>query len=309
MQRAGFCCLVTIALVAAAASAQNLEKYPRTVAELKQGLNQIENARPAGNAPGEQVAALRRLNAYRFLCGVPADVRFDDEQAKYAQAGAELLAKIGRLDHQPENPGLPDEEYQAGLRGTSHSNIYWGTDSSPRMAIEYFMHDSDEHNIARLGHRRWCLNPSMLTTGFGHSGVYVCMWSFDRSRRDIPDWQIIAYPCRGFVPVNYFSADRAWSVTVNPQHFAPPTADFEVKISPLDRKMAAGEPLEIELKGFNDIWMGPPNVMIFRPKNLDMTPGRRYSVEINTAAKVGAPATLRYIVEFVDLAGGQRRDR
>ncbi len=299
-----FLCLA-IVLLTASARAQDLQKYPRTLAQLRQGLNQIETGR-FGNAEGEQLLALRRLNAYRFLCGVPADVQLDAEQTKYAQAGAELLAKIGRLEHQPENPGLPEEQYQAGYRGTSHSNIYWGTDSSPRQAIEYFMHDSDEHNIDRLGHRRWCLNPSMGTTGFGHSGVYVCMWSFDRSRRNTPDWQIIAYPCRGLMPVNYFAADCAWSVTVNPDHYAPPTADFEVQITPLDKKNTPGEPLELDFKGFNDIPMGPPNVMIFRPKNLDVSPGRRYAVEIKTAAKEGSPATIRYVVEFIDRAPGQR---
>ena len=68
----------------------------------------------------QELAAVRRLNSYRFLCGVPADVALDPEETYYAAAGAKLLKAINRLDHTPANPGLPEAEYQDGYTGTSH---------------------------------------------------------------------------------------------------------------------------------------------------------------------------------------------
>jgi hypothetical protein len=53
--------------------------------------------------------------------------------------------------------------------------------------------------------------------------------------------------------------------------------------------------------------MGAKNVLIFRPKNLDISSGRRYRVEISTPVAGKDPATLRYVVEFVDLGGPPSR--
>ena len=140
-------------------------------------------------------AALRRLSAYRYVCDVPYEgMSLDDGYNRKCLAASRLLERIGRLDHTPDNPGLPEDEYRVAYEGTSSSNIAVG--SSLPGSIDMYMNDSDASNIARVGHRRWCLNPAMLKTGFGITGRWSAMWSFDSSRTsyDAPD--LICYRAR-----------------------------------------------------------------------------------------------------------------
>ena len=166
----------------------------------------------------DQESALHKLMEYRYLADLPyADMEIDRDYAAHCQAGAELLTRVGHLTHTPENPGLPDAEYKFAYDGPSHSNISTAGNSAASVAM--YMDDSDAGNIAKLGHRRWCLNPAMLKTGFGADGHYTCMWSFDGSRRDIPDYDAVAFPPRGIMPTTHFGANYAWSFSVNPQKY------------------------------------------------------------------------------------------
>ncbi len=40
----------------------------------------------------------------------------------------------------------------------------------------------------------------MAKTGFGGGGKFAVMWSFDGSRTDVPDYNFVAFPPRGFTP-------------------------------------------------------------------------------------------------------------
>src|SRR5207248_7661158 len=121
------------------------------------------------------------------------------------QAGAGILAAVGKLTHTPENPGWPEGDYKFAYEGTTHSNIYAETGTlAASHSVEGYMNDSDPGNIDRLGHRRWCLNPAMLKTAFGVEDHYSAMWSFDSSRQDMPDYDLVAFPPRGLTPTTHF---------------------------------------------------------------------------------------------------------
>jgi hypothetical protein len=305
--------------------------FPRTVEQIRRGLEAINAAVPAepnglppalgkddknpklpSTDPAEDpqlLAAVRRLNSYRFLCGVPADVALDPEETYYAAAGAKLLKAINRLDHTPANPGLPEAEYQDGYTGTSHSNIYQGGGALAR-TIDGYMNDSDAGNIGRIGHRRWCLDPAMQTTGFGVAGGFSAMWSFDERRPKSPEWQMIAYPARGYMPIEYFSANAAWCLLLNPSALKPPAGKLDVTVAPLDAEFHAGAPLEIGDDNIEASGYGRSVALIFRPKNVKIAAGSRYGVEIKgVTTKAGAAAPIRYVVEFVDLGRSARSSR
>ena len=215
-----------------------------------------------------------------------------------------LLKAVGKLDHTPANPGLPEAEYKDGYNGTSHSNIFTSSPiSSLAKSVDAYMDDSDAGNISRLGHRRWCLNPAMQTTGFGKYGNFSAMWSFDTRRPNMRDWDIVAYPARGYMPTEYFSPDRAWSLIVNRGHIKLPAGDIDISIRRLDDALQPGKPLELNYKAVETGGYGGGPCVIFRPKSLDMASGRRYGVELKGATNsAGKPLTIRYIVEFADLA-------
>src|SRR5262249_11739264 len=152
------------------------------------------------------------------------------------------------LDHTPENPGLPEEEYRKAFKGTSTSNLAIGVRSLER-AVDVWMDDSDRRNIDRIGHRRWCLNPTMRIVGFGRADRFTAMTCQARSRRPVPDFDFVCWPARGPMPVEYFKPTHAWSVSLNPMKYRAPDA-VKPKLYALDRDgNKTGDPLPLDYTG------------------------------------------------------------
>lgn len=283
---------------------------PRTLAETRATLAAIE-AVPNKNADllaFERQSALRRLMAYRFLVGVPyANLELDDDMNKCCQAGARLCEKIGRLDHTPKNPGWPEDEYQLGYKGTSQSNLHQGAGTLAK-SVDGYMDDSDPSNVDRVGHRRWCLNPALQKTGFGKSGDFFSMYSFDKSQKEMPDYDFISYPASGFMPIQYFGPNHAWNVSLNPKKYKEPTSKVTVAILSQPDAVPKGKiPPKLENVALNHKkihvgGIGVPYCIIFRPERYLLADGKRYWVEIGGLEKTdGTPATLRFLVFFVNL--------
>jgi hypothetical protein len=264
---------------------------------------------PAAHARRE--AALRVLMNFRCLCGVPyKDLKLDWTYIAHCEAASYLLSKVGKLEHTPANPGLPDAEYRFGFEGTSKSNLHFSTgEASPIEAVRGFMDDSDPKNIEAVGHRRWCLNPAMLKTGFGSGWGYTAMWSMDGSRTQIPDYDFVAFPPRGLVPAASFKSHYAWSVSLNPKKYQTPDATA-VKVQILPAKLSlkppglekAPVPLPIGYFHVDTGGFGIPNCIIFRPAGFKVVPGSAYWVEI-TGLKTasGQDTKLGYLVAFIAL--------
>src|SRR5207244_35684 len=113
-------------------------------------------------------------------------------------------------------PGCSDRLYKEGFEGTSQSNLSQGRSSSVE-TVDGYMHDSDsESNVACVGHRRWCLNPTMLRTAFGLYKEWGSMYSFDMQRA-VPTPDRVAYPAAGWYPASYIQANCVWSVSLDPE--------------------------------------------------------------------------------------------
>jgi uncharacterized protein YkwD len=298
-----FCVLVGVVfLIGAKSSEAGKSIHPRSLDDIKKTLGTI--LAPDDKKADENTTALRKLKAYRYLSGLPyEDVTLDDKYNQMCVAGAKLCEKIGKLDHTPKNPGLPEDEYKLAYKGTSQSNLAEGF-RTLSAAVDGWMDDSDEANIDRLGHRRWCLNPTMQKTGFGQAGEFTAMFSFDRNRKKVPDYDFICYPARGYMPIAFFGANRAWSVTLNPKKYKTPAKGFEPKIFAADDMgMKQGEPLTLNYKNVDAAGFGIANCIIFRPEKLALTPGARYVVELEgIQPQVGKKTvTLRYVVEFASV--------
>ncbi len=151
----------------------------------------------------QQARALRRLRAYRYLCGVPYDVNLSWEYAERCTAAARLLEYVGKLDHTPaQPPGCPDLLYKVGYAGTSNSNLHQNTAGTNALeSVDGFMEDAGDNNVERVGHRRWCLNPKMALTAFGVHGQFAAMYALDEGRNAKSDR--VAYPAAGFFPSDY----------------------------------------------------------------------------------------------------------
>jgi hypothetical protein len=265
---------------------------------------------PAISGPADPVNidALKRLNAYRYLAGVPWNVTLNADYCQLSRSGAKMLEKLGHLDHHPANPGLPDAEFRLALEATTHGNLHEGFGT--RSSVDGFIYDSDPKNIDRVGHRRWCLNPYMLQAGFGEAGKFSVMYAHDQSRHDLPDYDFVAFPVPGFMPVNFFGSDYAWHVSLNPQKFQNPTTQVKVAVYPflasgsgVPDPAKRGQPLELNYFKIDTGGFGINNAIIFRPKGLNLKgPQTRFWVEISGLKKSDdSDAKVEYLVDFCSL--------
>ncbi|HEX8911376.1 MAG TPA: hypothetical protein VF796_03375 [Humisphaera sp.] len=257
---------------------------------------------PAGSPPIEAYAdALTKLRTYRYLCDVPTDVGYDDEYIDLCQHGAELMAKLNQLTHTPSRPdGVTDEFYEKGKAGCGRSNIF--TSSNIVASVDAYMDDSDKSNIDRLGHRRWVLNPRMQSTGFGAGpGKFSAMYSFDGKRKDVPDYDFVCFPPRGYYKAAEFRSHFAWHASFNPNKFDVKSGSAKMAIYPLDGKLArAGGAMELNYENVDTGGFGIPNAVIVRPKAPVIKPGAMYEVVVSgLKGKKGAGGDeVSWIVAF-----------
>jgi Cysteine-rich secretory protein family len=293
--------IVLLLVCAGFVSAAEEPTKVRTADEVKKKLAEIMAT--VDGVSGERDAALRRLNAYRYLAGVPYDIRLNDEFNAVSDAAARLCAKLGRIDHTPANPGLPENDYKLGFKGTSRSNLAQGY-GSLQQAIDGWIDDSDKFNVSRLGHRRWCFNPAMQETGFGRIGQFTAMYTLDNGREKAPDYDFLSWPPRGPVPVEFFNKQSAWSVTLNTRKYNPANEAVTTRIYATDKNAnKTGTPLPLSISGSNTERFGIPNCIIFQLEEVEIAPGNRYVVEIDglTRGQEMTMAVIRFAVEFISL--------
>jgi hypothetical protein len=252
------------------------------------------------------IDALNKLNVYRYICDVPYDVILDAEYNAYCKAAARICHKLGRLDHKPGNPGMPEDDYKKAFHGTSHSNLHMGRGTQG--SVDGYMDDSDKNNISRVGHRRWCINPAMAKTGFGQHDKFSAMYSFDRGRTDIPDYDYVAFPAPGYMPVSFFKTHYAWNISLNVKKYQKPDkGSTKVHVYPLGSSLSFDPEkqktsLKLNYLNVNNDGMGIPSCIIFRPSGIDVRNGKKYWVKVTgIKTKDGKDAVIEYLVEFASI--------
>ncbi|PCJ62939.1 MAG: hypothetical protein COA79_02075 [Planctomycetota bacterium] len=292
--------------------------YPKSIKEIKRSLSLIQQIKiqQTGTWPSDQLAesnfspkvikdnttGIKKLMEFRFLSDLPyKNIKIDRNQVAHCIGAVNVLIKVGKLTHTPKNPGMPEKEFKFGYHGTTHTNLSMGGNVSASSSVKRYMDDSDKSNIDRVGHRRWCLNPKLGATGFGNKGSFGAMWSMDSTNKDIPIYDYIAYPSRGYYPRTHISNKHAWSVSLNPNKYMNGSKDkIKVSVFRLNNKFVkekAAMPLEyfnVDNGGF-----GIKSCIIFLPKKLSTAPKSRYFVEITgTKLKDGSSSKIEYMVEF-----------
>lgn len=276
------------------------------LAELRGGLLAIAAEERGLSSVGmerERQIALLRLRMYRFLCGLPqAELALDRELNDDALAAADICRRLEKLSHAPDNPGLPEAEYQRARGAACKCNLSFGRGNLTK-AIDLWMDDSDAHNLSRLGHRRWCLNPKMLKLGLGRADDFCAMWAFDNNRTPAPEYDFISFPPPGFVPVDFFGSTYAWSITLNPSKYrSPDSKAITVELFPIQQNQVDREhPLAIEHLKIDTQGFGVNNCVIFRPNALKVQSLQSYQLKLQgLQAHDGKPTSVSFAVHFVD---------
>lgn len=282
-----------------------VQPFPRGEAELVEqlaevwgpGYSEAEGLSDEQVVDATRVMALRRLQTYRALCGLPfEDMELLPKWNDLCDAAAEVCRRLGNITHTPERPADTDDKlYKDGKKGAGNSNLAMG--STLPTSVDQYMDDSDDSNIDRIGHRRWCLNPTMGRTGFGVSGRFSAMWSMDKSGKAPRDVDDVFFPPAGYVPVQMFGSHYAWNITPLGGSL-PKEEDVEITIQPLgDFYQPAGKPLEIDYLHIDRGGFGAGATLIFRPAGLAVTAGRAYRCQVSLDG--GKSVEYDQFIEFI----------
>jgi len=255
---------------------------------------------------------LRMLNFGRYLAGLPADVTTTSTLHNQAQHGAVLLA-ASTFSHTPSKPADMDQAfYDLALSSTTSSNIGSGyTDAESFQAS--CLDDASTSTIARVGHRRWLLNPPMKLTGIGFANNRITTYAFDRSRTDTVDYQMINWPAAGLFPVEFMGARTPWSITLNPARYTWDASGQRVML----KRLSDGRTWSFDASDTNTAgeyfnadfsYIGVRNAFIFRPDPASVTynPGDEFEVTLAGgiySASTGAPTTVTYRTRFMSIEG------
>jgi len=227
----------------------------------------------------------------------------DTSWSAVCDAGCRLMAE-SQFSHHPPNPGWGKEDYEFAKRGPASSNIYSGQGMVSQ--VDSYMDDSDKSNRDRVGHRRWCLNPKMLNTTFSATAGKSMMWSMNRSRKEVPDYDFVSFPANGMTPVSFINSGYVWHVSVNERKYGKPGENVRVKVwlakvsLAKDRVLKATEPLALEYFNVDNGRYGIPNAIIFKPRDARVTPGASYLVEVfGLRGGSETEPSLSYLVIFI----------
>lgn len=231
--------------------------------------------------------ALRVLNLYRFLAGLPEVTATAALDAK-AQACAFLMAANDKLSHSPDASWNCYTD--VARDAASKSNI----SSAPAvLAIDRYMVDEGDHNKASLGHRRWLLSTQLGPVGIGSTGgtkigdgQASCVWIDGESTLERP-W--VTWPPAGKVPLQALSPygvsidSTGWSIlseTVDP-------AKAYIKVT------SGGESLPVQEWRTLTPKLGSKYGLAFQPSGWTVAAGHTYTVEISD---VDEPLTWSFTV-------------
>ncbi len=183
-----------------------------------------------------KAAVLRRVNFYRAMAGIPANVTFTDAFNRKAQQAALMMAAEGSLSHfPPETWACYTAE---GREAAQNSNLHMAIPSSGVQAIDSYIKDSGAGNDA-VGHRRWILFPQTLTMGTGDVPSIArnwganALWVFgETSRTRTARDEFVAWPPPGFVP--YQIVYPRWSFSYPRANFANATVSMQQNGQPVE---------------------------------------------------------------------------
>lgn len=165
-------------------------------------------------------ATALRINWFRAMAGVPADIVLDPIYNQKAQKAALIMSANNQLSHYPDKSWTHWSE--EGAEAASKSNL--GLADNGPDAITSYVLDAGNSNAA-VGHRRWLLYPFTQKMGTGdvpkqgsHSASNA-LWVLDTAGGPRPEVRdaLVAWPPKGFVP--YGVVFSRWSASL-------PGADF-----------------------------------------------------------------------------------
>ncbi len=238
-------------------------------------------------------ATILRVNYFRAMAGLPADVVLTNAWNLEAQDAALMMSVQGALSH---SPGTSWSCYTSGgAEAAGKSNLALGADAAA--AIDLYMDDQGSGGNAAVGHRRWILYPPTKIMGTGNvpsTGGWAAndLWVIGSSgsRPAQPAW--VAWPPPNYVPWQIMPRSSGrWS-------FSYPGATFtDASIFMQHAGTNVALTLEAQAQGYGD------NTIVWDPVGIPTSaPGADlvYSVTVSNVVVSGQSKVFSYNVTIID---------
>ena len=245
-------------------------------------------------------AVLIRLNYFRAMAGVPANVTFTNDFNAMAQEAALIMSANDELSHFP--PDSWDCFSFDGSEAAASSNL--SIRRSGWDAVFGQMQDNGESNQS-VGHRRWILYPQTQIMGTGdipdttQFDAANALWVFDSNYfepRPSTREEFVAWPPPGNVPFQVVFP--RWS-------FSFPDADFS---SATVTMLQGRNSVPVTIESFED--GAGENTLVWVPYNLNPnskferfpqpSSDTTYTVAVNNVMIRGSPRNFSYNVNVID---------
>lgn len=155
-------------------------------------------------APAYHDDVLRRINYFRAMAGLNADIAFNPTKNAKCQKAALVMSRNNSLSHTPPSNWFcwSQDAYDAA----SSANLSWGSyDYTGPLAIDGQVQDSGANNLP-VGHRRWLLYSRAREMGNGgvrQQGGYggsAAIWVIGDFNPAPSPPRTVAWPPAGYVP-------------------------------------------------------------------------------------------------------------
>ena len=227
----------------------------------------------------------RRINFYRALCTLPADITFDATKCAKDQKAALMFSRNDDIQHAP--PAGWTFYTADGAEAAGNSNISLGS-YGPESVDGYMEDDGSGNEVA--GHRRWLLYSRAQEMGTGDippNGSFNsanAIWVIG-NYKPAPTPQFVAWPNQGYVPHNLMPA--RWSLS-------RPGATFSAATVTMTQG-ATSVPVSIISK--TDTGIGD-NAIVWVPTGLpsSLTNDLTYNVTVSGISGSGVPTSSNYSV-------------
>ena len=260
---------------------QRSEGYPQSLA----WTGNVTAGLPGTTAQAFKNDVLRRINFYRAMTGLPADITLEATKSAKDQEAALMFSANDDLSHEPPTDWV---WYTANAsEAAGNSNIALGTYGPG--SVDAYIRDDGSNNLP-VGHRRWLLYPRAREMGTGDvpaSGSFAAanaIWVIGNFKASAPP-AFVAWPNAGYVPQGLVPA--RWSLSY-------PGAGFGNATVTVTRN---GTPLTVNIVSRTDNGYGD-NTIVWEPSALVTTGAAdvNYAVTVAGISGAGVPASLSYSV-------------
>lgn len=235
---------------------------------------------PGSISAEAQNNTLKRINFFRKLAGLDANITFRTDWNNKCQEAALMCHANNQLNHFP--PATWSCYTADGAEAAGRSNL---SSSPATYAITSYMRDAGGGNKA-VGHRRYILYSRAKTMGHGATDRYDALWVVGGAATPNNTREFIAWPPQVVPAPLVFPR---WSM-------GAPGANFANATVTMTDEQGVIVPVDVVSKTDN---FGDPTI-VFEPDGIDLhTDDKKYKVKIEGATVAGVPKTFQYEVTIV----------